>query len=182
MKAGTLFFLTTFLGSTALAEDVTVHDGARAAGTCDTENSITLTWDGTEGSQIFWESFSHDRDEALYIALKGSRIDMYPNGATLSCTDEAAWRRLSEVVPNNGEEVVTYLGECDISVPSKPHRFQIAFTPRYADVTREGTSRQEKVVRTFDNGNFSERKIPFPRYGVRNYREMYTSCLSVVVR
>ena len=180
MRVGILL-LAILLGSPALAEDVVVHKGVSSAETCDTENAITTTWNGTEGYQVFWESYRHTLDKALYIAVKGSRIDIYPNGATLSCLDEAAWKRLSEVVPNDGKEAITYLGECEISVPSKPHRLQIAFTPRYADVTEEGTRREEKIVRYFEDGDFSEREFSFSNYKVDNYRNIYTSCLNLVI-
>jgi len=176
-----ILVLMALWGSTALAKDVVVHRGVNSAETCNTEKAISITWNGNQGYQVFWESYQHVLDKALYVAVKGSRIDIYPNGATLSCLDEAAWKRLSEVVPNDGEEAITYLGECDISVPSKPHRLQIAFTPRYADVTEKGKTRQKKIVRYFENGDFSEKKVSLPDYEVENYRKLYTSCLNLVI-
>jgi len=176
-----VLLVTAVLGSTAFAEDIVVHRNVDSAETCSTQNTIVTTWNGTEGYQILWESYRHTLDKPLYIAVEGSRIDIYPNGATLSCLDEMAWKRMSEVVPDNGEEAITYLGECEISVPSKPHRLQIAFTPRYADVTRKGTTSQNKIVRSFGDGKFSESRHSYSRYKVDNYRTLYTSCLDLII-
>ena len=186
MKTGILV-LSAILGpilwpSGADAQNVVVHQGAVPADYCDTRKTLAMDFNGTEGRHLFWESYSHTADMPLYVAVEGSRIDIFPNGTTLSCVEAGSWKRLSEVVPNDGEEAITYLGDCAVSVPSKPHKFQIAFTPRYGDVTEEGSRTYRKLVRTFSKGSFSERTLSLANYRVDNYRALYTSCLELTVR
>ena len=181
MKARFLV-LATMLGSTAVAEDVFVHQGPMSDDYCDVQQSIDLIMDGNEGDHLFWETYRHTSQSALYVAVKGSRIDIFPNKATLSCIDDAMWRRLSEVIPNDGEEAITFLGKCTVSVPSKPHTFHIAFTPRYGDVTSEGSRMHKKVMKIFKEGSFIDKSHSFPNYHINNYRAIYTSCMRITAR
>lgn len=180
MKVLTIAAIGLMSASVSFAQEVVTVDELRTIEDCATINKKSISIGGLQGSQSFFETYSHRQDDPLYVSSK-SRIEIFTNGASLSCVDADSWKRLSEVIPNDGTAAISFSASCDVSVPVLPHSFQITFLTRYGVVTENGNATAEKQYYTHDGDGFHKHTISYSNYFVENYRESQASCLNIVI-